>query len=142
MLFLHLRMSLWLGFKKTYYSMSLKELEFLQPSCVRTAQRQMLADALDKTSTDDFGTLLLETAVHHGNNVKDYLKQEDGKKRVWDPNPAARAAWKLAGSLVIRAIRSRKQQLGVVSKKKAEDRRYMTSVVQTFMKKVGGNRAN
>ena len=141
MLFLHLRLALWLRFKRAYYTMTLTELEFLQPSCVRTAQKQLLEDALDKTSTDDFGILLLETAVHHGNNIKDYLKQEDGKMRVWDPNPAARAAWKLAGSLVIRAIRHRKQQLGIVAKKKTEDRRYMASVVQTFMKKVG-NRSN
>ena len=134
----NIRSDLWLDFKRRYYSTSLKELEFLQPSCVRNAQKQILTDALDKTGTDDFGTLLLETAIHHGNNMKEYLKAEKGGvKTVWDPNPAARAAWKLAGSLVLRAIRSRKSQLGIVKKKTDDDRRYMATVVQTFVKKVG-----
>jgi hypothetical protein len=62
---------------------------------------------------------------------------EQLSKRVWDPNPAARAAWKLAGSLVMRAIRERKARLGIITKKKEEDRRYMASVVQTFIHRVG-----
>ena len=137
-LWLNYRMDLWLDFKKRYYLGSLKELEFLQPSCVREAQRLTLMDAADKTSTDDFGTILLETAVHHGSNIKAYLNDEDQpSKRVWDPNPAARAAWKLAGSLVMRAIRERKARLGIMSRKKEEDRRYMASVVQTFIHRVG-----
>ncbi len=133
----NVRTDLWLEFKKRYYSKSLKELEFLQPSCVRPAQKQILTDATDKTSTDDFGTLLFETAMHHGNNIKEYMKRDDGKKALWDPNPTARAAWKLAGSLVIRAIRNRKARLGIVKKKSDDDRRYMAKVVQTFIKKVG-----
>jgi hypothetical protein len=137
-LWLNYRMDLWLDFKKRYFLGSLKELEFLQPSCVREAQRQTLMDAVDKTSTDDFGTILLETAVHHGSNIKGYLNDDEQlSKRVWDPNPAARAAWKLAGSLVMRAIRERKARLGIITKKKEEDRRYMASVVQTFIHRVG-----
>jgi hypothetical protein len=134
---LNLRSDLWLCFKRNYYTMSLRELEFLQPSCIRAAQKQIFADALVKTGTEDFGTLLLETAVHHGNNIKDYLNEPEGKKKVWDPNPGARAAWKLAGSLVIRSIRSRKERLGIQKKKTEEDRSYMASVVQTFIKRVG-----
>lgn len=109
----NLRIDLWNGFKRRYYTASLEELEFLQPSCIRSAQKETLIDALDKSGVEDFGTLVLETAVHHGNNIRDYLKREDGTK-IWDPSPGARAAWKLAGTLVIRAIRHRK------AKEKAE----------------------
>jgi hypothetical protein len=136
-LLLNLRIDLWQAFKRRYYAASLKELEFLQPSCVREAQKLTLMDATDKTSVDDFGTLVLETAIHHGRNIRDYFKKENGE-RVWDPNPGARAAWKLAGSMVIRAIRSRKSQLGIVKKQREDDKRFMSSVVQTFIRKVGG----
>lgn len=135
------RTDLWLNFKKRYYSASMKELQFLQPSCLRAAQKQTLADAMIKTGTDDFGTLLFETAVHHGKNIGEYFKKPDGSK-VWDPNPAARAAWKLAGSLVIRAIRARKIRQGKELNQKQEDKRFMTSVVRAFISRGGGVRGS
>ena len=134
---LDLRIEMWQDFKRRYFVSSLKELEFLQPSCLRTAQKQTLAEALVKTGVDDFGTLLFETSVHHGNNIRDYFQKDTGEK-IWDPNPAARAAWKLAGSLVIRAIRARKQREGQDMHKTTEDKRFMTSVVRAFISRGPG----
>jgi hypothetical protein len=122
------REQLWSSFKRRYYVNSLAELEFLQPSCIRTTQRETLHDALDKSGVEDFGTLLLETAIHHGNNIKDHLRQREGAM-IWDPNPAARAAWKLAGSLVIRTIRSRKHASKEIDKSKEKTRDIMSTII-------------
>lgn len=129
---LNYRTDLWQDFKKRYYQASMKELEFLQPSCLRSAQKHTLLDALDKTSIDDFGALLFETAIHHGNNIKDYLKQEDGAK-IWDPSVSARAAWKLAGSLVIRAIRARKARIQLDSSRSELKDSFIKSIVGTMV---------
>ena len=131
-LILNLRTDLWLAFKGKYYRASMKELEFLQPSCLRDAQKHTLNDSLDKSSVEDFGTLLLETSIHHGNNIREYLKSAE-KGKIWDPNPGARAAWKLAGSLVIRAIRNRKRIQGVVKKTKRDDKEFVNSVVHAMV---------
>jgi hypothetical protein len=84
---------------------------------------------------DDFGYLLLETAIHHGNNIKGYLK-DDGT-RVWDPKPSATAAWKLAGSLVIRAIRNRKKNSKVQEEVQKEHTIYMENIVNTMVGSLG-----
>lgn len=126
------RTDLWLDFKKRYYSASLKELEFLQPSCIRPAQKHTLADAMQKTSIEDFGALLLETAIHHGNNIRDYLNREDGPA-VWDPSLSARAAWKLAGSLVIRVLRARKARYQIASSARQTTDEFLQDIVGTMV---------
>jgi hypothetical protein len=131
----NLRNEMWQIFKKRFYTGCLEELKFLQPSCVRVTQRQILGEARERSGVDDFGCLLLETAIHHGNNIKGYLK-DDGTK-VWDPKPSATAAWKLAGSLVIRAIRHRKKISK--SEKMVEDEKkvFVENIVNTMVDSVG-----
>jgi hypothetical protein len=126
-LLLSMRASLWNGFKRRYFKASMAELEFLQPSCLRSVQKQVLVEAANKSGVDDFGALLFETTIHHGNNIRGYLAAEGTK--VWDPKPSACAAWKLAGSMVIRAIRVRKAERQTQDKIKAQDKQYMTSIV-------------
>ena len=137
---MNFRTDLWLDFKLRYFKASLLELEFLQPSCIRPAQKHTLIDAVDKTGIDDFGFLLLETSIHHGNNIRDYLKREDGSK-IWDPSLSARAAWKLAGSLVIRALRARKAQIEVESSEKAAKNKFIETIVGTIVDTAANTRA-
>ena len=132
---LNYRTDLWLEFKKKYFLTSMKELEFLQPSCVRTVQKQTLTDCLAKSGVDDFGTMLLETSIHHGNNIRGYLQKSE-RNKVWDPKPSATAAWKLAGSLVIRAIRARKIRLNIETKSKKQTKEFMKNIVDSLVSKV------
>jgi hypothetical protein len=129
-----LRNSLWLQFKKKYFVGSMDELQFLQPSCLRTAQKQILSEALEKSGVDDFGNLLLETAIHHGNNIKGYLRL-DGTN-IWDPKPSASAAWKLAGSLVIRAIRNRKKASREATETREGNENFMEDIVDVMVDNV------
>jgi len=131
----NLRNEMWQIFKKRFYTGCLEELKFLQPSCVRVTQRQILGEARERSGVDDFGCLLLETAIHHGNNIKGYLK-DDGTK-VWDPKPSATAAWKLAGSLVIRSIRNRKQKMQTEQAVENEHKVFVESIVNTMVDSLG-----
>lgn len=129
---LNYRTDLWLDFKRRYLETSMKELEYLQPSCMRVVQKATLRECLEKTGVEDFGTMLLETSIHHGNNIQVYL-QKNEKARIWDPKPSATAAWKLAGSLVIRAIRTRKAKLNLDQKIKRTTHDYMVNIVDSMI---------
>ncbi|KAF4677863.1 hypothetical protein FOL47_008928 [Perkinsus chesapeaki] len=88
-----------------------QELKFYQPSALREPQKRALMDFLHKMSVEDYQMLLLETSIHHGNNVREILRAAAKAKlahQVWDPRPSATAAWKLAVSLVVKAMK--KQQ--------------------------------
>ena len=126
------RTGLWLDFKKKYFMTSMRELEFLQPSCIRTLQKMTLLDNLKKSGVEDFGTLLLETSIHHGNNIRGYLQKSE-RVKAWDPKPSATAAWKLAGSLVIRAIRTRKARLNLDKKIKKDTNQYVANVLEAMI---------
>lgn len=58
---------------------------------------------LERTSTDDYGNMLLETAIGHGTNIRELAR--DMSVSVWDPSPSSTAAWKLAFSLVTKSLR-------------------------------------
>jgi hypothetical protein len=131
----NLRNQMWQLFKKRFFTYCMEELKFLQPSCLRPTQRQVLSEAREMSGVDDFGCLLLETAIHHGNNIKGYLRDDDGK--VWDPKPSATAAWKLAGSLVIRSIRNRKQKMQTEQAVENEHKVFVESIVNTMVDSLG-----
>lgn len=101
------RNGLWDAFKRRYYLLCTRELQFYQPSVLREIQKRTLTEFLHRTSTDDYGFMLLETSIHHGNNVREIAR--DTALQVWDPAPSATAAWKLAASLVIKSVRRQKQ---------------------------------
>eukprot|EP00928_Gymnodinium_smaydae_P071504 TRINITY_DN55061_c0_g1_i1.p1 TRINITY_DN55061_c0_g1~~TRINITY_DN55061_c0_g1_i1.p1 ORF type:complete len:1219 (+),score=254.23 TRINITY_DN55061_c0_g1_i1:318-3974(+) len=93
---------LWAKFKKRYYLFCTQELQYCQPSCTRKLQRETLLDFLKNTSVDDYGLLLLQTTIRHGQNIRE-LARDTGVK-VWDPPPSVTAAWKLAFSLVRKSL--------------------------------------
>ncbi|KAF4663744.1 hypothetical protein FOL46_004602 [Perkinsus olseni] len=107
------RHALWKIFTRRYLLKLTQELKFHQPSALREPQKRALLDFLYKMSVDDYQLLLLETSIHHGNNVREILRAAARAKlthHVWDPRPSATAAWKLAVSLVVKAMK--KQQSG------------------------------
>jgi len=112
MVYLELRQGLWTRFKRKYLCILTKELHYHMPSTLRGLQKRTLLEFMGQTSTDDYEFLLLETCIYHGNNIRQFTN-ESGMK-VWDPRPSAIAAWKLATSIVMKAIRHEKQ-----AKKKA-----------------------
>merc|ERR1719387_29713 len=112
------RAGLWDAFKRRYYLLCTRELQFYQPSVLREIQKRTLTEFLHRTSTDDYGLMLLETSIHHGNNVREIAR--DTALQVWDPAPSATAAWKLAASLVIKSVRRQKQLKQARMEAKAE----------------------
>jgi alpha-tubulin suppressor-like RCC1 family protein len=112
------RAGLWDAFKRRYYLLCTRELQFYQPSVLREIQKRTLNEFLHRTSTDDYGLMLLETSIHHGNNVREIAR--DTALAVWDPAPSATAAWKLAASLVIKSVRRQKQLKQARMEAKAE----------------------
>ena len=83
-------------------------LYFYQPSTLRAPQRACVSEFVQMQSTSVVEDLLMETAIYHGNNIKELVKQVRGE--VWDPRPSATAAWKLAVSLVSKSLTYRKAQ--------------------------------
>lgn len=112
------RAGLWDAFKRRYYLLCTRELQFYQPSVLREIQKRTLTEFLHRTSTDDYGFMLMETSIHHGNNVREIAR--DTSLQVWDPAPSATAAWKLAASLVIKSVRRQKQLKQARMEAKAE----------------------
>lgn len=112
------RASLFDNFKRKYLLQLTRELQYFQPSCLRSIQRQTLVEYLGRSSTDDYGILLMETSIRHGGNIKELAR--DTGITVWDPAPSATAAWKLAMSLVLKALRRQKLLRRAKIKTKAE----------------------
>jgi hypothetical protein len=103
---LELRAGLWNRFKRKYLVLLTKELHYHMPSSLRGLQKRTLVEFLQQTSTDDYLMLLLETCIHHGNNIRQFSR--DTGIAVWDPRPSATAAWKLATSIVMKALKHEK----------------------------------
>lgn len=100
------RHTLWNLFKRKYYLIRTQELQYHNPSALRTLQKVTVLEFLHNTSVDDYGNMLLDTSIHHGNNIRELLR--DTRVAVWDPSPAASAAWKLAFSLVSKSLKKQK----------------------------------
>merc|ERR1719353_909400 len=104
---LELRSGLWTLFKRKYLAILTKELHFHMPSTLRALQKRTLLEFLEMTNTDDFEILLLETCIYHGNNIREFTRQTG--MTVYDPRPSATAAWKLATSIVMKALKHEKK---------------------------------
>merc|ERR1719472_377388 len=104
---LELRSGLWTLFKRKYLAILTKELHFHMPSTLRALQKRTLLEFLEMTNTDDFEILLLETCIYHGNNIREFTRQTG--MTVYDPRPSATAAWKLATSIVMKALNHEKK---------------------------------
>lgn len=68
-----------------------------------------MKDFRDNLSTEDYGQFLLETTITRGSNLCK-LARSTGID-IWDPKPSATAAWKLAVSIVRKAVRKQKKNL-------------------------------
>jgi len=105
----HYRVGLWNEFKRKYLLLCTQQLHFHQPSALRRLQRNTLLEFLSETSTEDYFVVLLETAIRHGNNMREVSR--DTQIAVWDPAPTATAAWKLAFSLLTKSMKRKKATL-------------------------------
>ncbi|CAD7949338.1 unnamed protein product [Amoebophrya sp. A120] len=103
-----LRSSYWKVFKKKYYLLATRYLHYVQPSCVRTPAKELLVDFANNVAVEDYGVLLLDCVITHGANIAQIARSSGYK--IWDPKPSATAAWKLAGSLVMRGITAQKKK--------------------------------
>ena len=101
------RSSLLTRSKQKQTILGIQSLCYFQPSAARSVQKAALKETMEACSPEELRDFLLQTAVRHGSNVREVVKSAG--QAVWDPAPAATAAWKLAGSLVIRALRARRE---------------------------------
>merc|ERR1719183_92421 len=104
---LELRSGLWTLFKRKYLAILTKELHYHMPSTLRNLQKKTLLEFFEMTNTGDFEILLLETCIYHGNNIREFTRQTG--MVVYDPRPSATAAWKLATSIVMKALKHEKK---------------------------------
>mmetsp|Transcript_60170 Transcript_60170/g.105416 ORF Transcript_60170/g.105416 Transcript_60170/m.105416 type:complete len:1243 (-) Transcript_60170:111-3839(-) len=102
----HHRATLWNLFRRKWLLISTQQLQYHHPSALRSLQKVTMLEFLHNTSVEDYGNLLLETAIHHGNNIREIVR--DTRVAVWDPAPTASAAWKLAFSLVTKSLKKQK----------------------------------
>lgn len=123
----HFRSDLWTYFKRRYLLLYTQELHYYQPAVVRQLQRKTLLEFLHDTSTDDYGMLLLETAIRHGGNIRELAR--DTSVIVWDAAPTATAAWKLAFSLVRKSIRRQKLLVKRRLEEEREHERFVEGIV-------------
>jgi alpha-tubulin suppressor-like RCC1 family protein len=121
------RAELWNFFKRKYLLLCTQELHFYQPSAVRQLQRRTLLEFLDRLSTDDYGFMLMETAIRHGGNIRELAR--DTSVKVWDPAPSATAAWKLAFSLVTKSLRRQRMERDKKVNNKDEMKIYIEKIV-------------
>ncbi|CAD7961947.1 unnamed protein product [Amoebophrya sp. A25] len=103
-----LRSNYYKYFKKKYYLLATRYLHYMQPSCVRSGAKELLVDFANNVAVEDYGNLLLDCVITHGNNLQQ-IAHTSGY-RFWDPRPSATAAWKMAGSLVGRGIAEQKKK--------------------------------
>jgi len=100
------RADIWNSFKRKFLLLMTQDLHYHQPAVLRQLQRRTLLEFLEKTSSDDYNMILLDTAVRHGGNIREMAR--DTSITVWDPAPSATAAWKLAFSLVTKSLKRQK----------------------------------
>lgn len=112
--FCYYRDQLWSTFRRKQWLYLTQELQYYQPSCCRELQKKTLLEFMKKTSAEDYGMMLIETAIRHGQNVREIARDVDMK--VWDPSPTATAAWKLALSLVTKSLK-----INNIRKRKKDD---------------------
>mmetsp|Transcript_34097 Transcript_34097/g.77773 ORF Transcript_34097/g.77773 Transcript_34097/m.77773 type:complete len:1232 (+) Transcript_34097:65-3760(+) len=129
----HYRSNLWSAFHRKYLLLCTQELYYHQPAVLRKLQRETLIEFLKHTSTEDYGLMLLETAIRHGNNIREIAR--DTSIQVWDPSPAATAAWKLAFSLVTKSLRRQK----AVNKQKRQDKVDLLDFVERLVVDIAYN---
>ncbi|CEM38389.1 unnamed protein product [Vitrella brassicaformis CCMP3155] len=89
----------------------------LSPATMRTPQKRVLGQIWDNTSTADYEWHLINTLIHKGQNIRNLVEAvrkqmgaSGGASAIIDPSPAATAAWRLAASLVMRAVRKQKRE--------------------------------
>ena len=68
---------------RKYYLVCARQLHYMQPSCVRDLQRTMLIDLAENVSVEDFGTILMDCCITHGNSLREIA--ESSGYRIWDP---------------------------------------------------------
>mmetsp|Transcript_64457 Transcript_64457/g.153848 ORF Transcript_64457/g.153848 Transcript_64457/m.153848 type:complete len:1243 (+) Transcript_64457:75-3803(+) len=129
----HYRSNLWSAFHRKYLLLCTQELYYHQPSVLRKLQRETMIEFLKCTSTEDYGLMLLETAIRHGNNIRELAR--DTSIKVWDPSPAATAAWKLAFSLVTKSLRRQK----AVNRQKRQDKADLLMFVEKLVVDIAYN---
>ncbi len=120
----YLRAGLWNRFKMKRLLITTQEMSYIQPSSLRTIQRRTLLEYIENTSVDDYQNMLMETAVHQGNNIRSVVRAVG--LPVWDPRPCATAAWKLAASHVVKAMNQQK----AITKSRTEKRLEIVNYIQ------------
>eukprot|EP00397_Hematodinium_sp_SG-2012_P008472 GEMP01008534.1.p1 GENE.GEMP01008534.1~~GEMP01008534.1.p1 ORF type:complete len:745 (+),score=143.15 GEMP01008534.1:330-2564(+) len=115
---MYYRDTLWDRFWRTHLVHCLMDLDFTQPACLRIMQKEQLFETLKNCHTEDFGNLLMNTCIAHGNNMKDDPNVFEENPRVWPPAPTATAAWKMCKSLVVRSMKRQKE----LRRQKIQDR--------------------
>lgn len=125
------RADMWNAFKRKYLLLQTQDLHYQAPSTVRQLQRKTLLQFLEKTSTDDYANMLLETSIGHGTNIRELAR--DMSVSVWDPSPSSTAAWKLAFSLVTKSLRRQKLLRKQKMDTKQEVHRFIEHIVHEMV---------
>jgi len=129
-LILYYRDSLWEIHWRRHLVRCTSYLNYMQPSVMRILQKETLYNTLKNGHTEEYGQLLLNTCIAHGNNMIDDPSRRDDTVRVWDPHPVVRAAWKLTKSFAVRHNRHVREVKQARIKAKADTLHFVKAVIK------------
>eukprot|EP00913_Durusdinium_trenchii_P002581 g2388.t1 len=127
------RADMWNAFKRKYLLLQTQERTDGEEMgrYQQQLQRKTLLQFLERTSTDDYANMLLETSIGHGTNIRELAR--DMSVSVWDPSPSSTAAWKLAFSLVTKSLRRQKLLRKQKMDTKQEVHRFIERIVHEMV---------
>ena len=114
-------------FSPSYLLYSAMELQYHQPNICKRLHRTTILEFLERSSLVEFASLLLETAVTHGTNIRDPVKDLTLRKKRADPT--ATAAWKMVIRQSVKLHFVQKKLKAEALEKKKKEARAMADIV-------------
>ncbi|CAD7945073.1 unnamed protein product [Amoebophrya sp. A25] len=121
------RKTLFRRWKRAYLLLTTQELQYYQPSVFRNLHRKTMLEFLERAPLEEYQNLLLETAIHHGCNIRDPTK--DLTIRPNRPAPTATAAWKMTIGVVVHLAKTQRQLRQAKVEEKRQDSNFCQNII-------------
>eukprot|EP00392_Amoebophrya_sp_AT5.2_P000618 g619.t1 len=121
------RKALYKKWRRSYLLLTTQELQYYQPNVFHTLHRKTMLEFLDRAPLEEYHVLLLETAIHHGLNIRDPTK--DLTIRPNRPDPSATAAWKMAIGMVVHLAKTQRMQRQAKIENRRQDTNFCEAIV-------------
>eukprot|EP00921_Rhytidocystis_pertsovi_P009798 GHVQ01015745.1.p1 GENE.GHVQ01015745.1~~GHVQ01015745.1.p1 ORF type:complete len:591 (-),score=84.41 GHVQ01015745.1:463-1974(-) len=95
--------SLYQQWTRRHVLIDIVQIQTTQMSTLRNIHKRLLQLHFNESCTEDFMWFLSQMMIHRGSNIRTIL--QDVGLPVYDPRPAAKAAWKLAVSAALKESR-------------------------------------